>query len=556
MRFLPFILALAAALLGAGCSGDPVSALEGAKRKIFLVNNRQEPRFLDIQRCNSVGEHQINMALFEGLVAEDKNSDRAAEPGVAERWEPNADKSVWTFHLRKNAKWSDGTPMTAHDFVWSWRRMLLKELAAEYSKMLFLLKNGEAFYKKTGTPLEKMASPDDPGVRALDDYTLEVSLVGPTPHFPQILCHTAWWPAPRHTIEKWGSITDVMNPWTEDDKMVSNGPFKLKTYLFRQYLEVERNPHYWDAATVKLDGVRFYPIDSEQTEEKVFRRGQLHATYGLHLPKIPEYFKEHADIVRNYSNCAVRFYRVNTTRGPFKDARVRRALGLSLDRESIIDNILRGNQLPAYGIVPPMDGYTGVVGFKFDPAEGKRLMAEAGYPDGRGFPKMTLLIAKSETDAQIAEAVQAMWEKYLGIRIDIMSQDFTVYLTTQHAMDYDIAVAGWSADYYDPATFIDMWVTEGGNNETGWSVKAFDQLVADATQTADAAARLDILNKAEATVLADAPVIPIYFYTRTRLIHPAVKEWQPRLLDNRLWKYMDLVYPPPSSSMDDELARD
>jgi oligopeptide transport system substrate-binding protein len=539
-----------ALLFSGGCSDDQISAREGAARKIFLINNRSEPRFLDLQRANSTAEHQINLALFEGLVAESKNSDRDVEPGVAERWEPNADKSVWTFHIRKNAMWSDGVPITAHDVVWSWRRMLMKELGSEYSKMLFLLKNGEAYYQKK-VPAEEL------GVRAVDDYTLEVTLVGPTPHYPSIACHTSWWMVPRHAIEKWGGITDVMNPWFEPGKMVSNGPFTLKRYTFRRYLETERNPRYWDAATVKLDGVRFYAIESDNTEERIFRRGQLHATYNVPLAKIPDYMRDHPDVISNQLNLAIRLYRVNIARGPLKDVRVRRALGFSLDRQSMIDNILRANEKPALGIVPPMEGYEGVKEFRFDPAEAKRLMAEAGFPDGKGFPtNLNILISKSEVAVQIAEAVQAMWKEHLGISVGIASQDYTVYLTSQQQKDYDIAFGGWNADYYDPATFVDMWVTEGGNNHTNWSSAEFDKLVFDATQCADAEKRLKILHDAEAVALKDAAVLPIYYITRTRLIHPAVKEWQPRALDNRLWKYMDLISPPPPCSMDDELKRD
>lgn len=557
---LPRLLTGLFALLLAACSGDPISAREGARRKIFLVNIKSDVGFLDLQRSNSVADHQVHLALSEGLLAESRASDREVEPGVAEKWEANADSTVWTFHLRKNAKWSDGVPITAQDFVWSWRRMLLKELAAEYFYMLFLVKGGKEFYQRGGTVEERMNAADGPGVKAVDDYTLEVTLTGPTPHYPAILCHTSWWPVARHTIEKHGSIVDVMNPWTEEGNMVGNGPFKLKRRLFRQYVEVERNPHYWDAATVKLDGVRFYPISIEQTEEKLFRRGQLHATYSVSLNKIPGYLKDHPDVVKNYTNCGTWFFRCNTTRGPFKDARVRRAMGLALDRQGLIDRVLRANQLPAGGIVPPLEGYEGVKEFRFDPAEAKKLMAEAGYPNGQGFPSggegMKLLTQKSETASQIAEAVQAMWQEHLGIRINVIQMDSNVYLKAQHEMDYDIAYAGWNADYYDAATFLDMWITDGGNNETGWSNKAFDKLIADAGQCTDAGKRTGLLLEAERLMLKEAPVLPIYYATRTRLIHPAVKEWQPRLLDNRIWKYMDLVYPPPACSMDDELAHD
>ena len=557
MRLLIALLAVLPLLLAA-CSGDAVNAKEGAARKIFLVNNKSDPAYLDLQRSNSVGDHQIQLALSEGLVAESRATDREVEPGVAERWEANADNSVWTFHLRKNAKWSDGVPLTAQDFVWSYRRMLQKELGAEYSIMLSEnLKGGREYYDREGTPAEKMAAENGPGVRAVDAHTLELTLVGPTPHFPSVLCHTSWWPVPRHAIEKHGGILDVMNPWTEPANMVSNGPFKLKEFRFRQYLEVERNPHYWDAATVKLDGVRFYPITQSGTEEKLFRRGQLHATYATPLNKIPGYLAEHPDVVKNYGNCATWFLRINITRGPLADARVRRALGFAFDRQSLIDNVLRANETPAFGIVPPLEGYDAAKEFRFDPAEAQRLLAEAGFPGGKGFPaNLNLLIMDTESANMVAETAQAMWTEHLGIKIEIFRQTFNVYNKAQTEMNYDLAFAGWNADYYDPVTFIDMWLSGAGNNRTGWASAAFDQLVADAQQCADGARRLRILREAENVLLKDAPVLPLFYGTRTRLIHPAVKEWQPRLLDNRLWKYMDLISPPPACSMDDELARD
>lgn len=547
-RFLLFLFTVLAAAGLTGCGGDPVDAVEGAKSKIFLVNNKAEPRFLDLQRCNSVTEHHIMLALYQGLVGESKESDKDVEPGAAERWEANPDKSVWTFHLRQNGKWSDGAPITAHDFVWSYRRMLRKELGAQYAEMLYMLKNGKELY-------DGSVKEEDLGAKALDDYTLQLTLLGPTPHFLLIACHTSWWPVPRHVIEKYGGIFDVMNPWTEEDKLVGNGPFKMKRYLFRQYLEVDRNPHYWDAANVKLDGVRFYSIDDDAVEERLFRRGQLHATYSTPLSRIPDYLKNHPDIVRNYTNCASWYFRVNTTRPALSDVKVRRALAFALDRKSIIDNVLRARQQPAAGMVPPMEGYTQVKEFSYDLAKARQLLAEAGYPDGKGFPKYDILISKNEASRQIAESVQAMWRQNLGISVGVTQQDFSVYLTSQQKLNYDIAWAGWNADYFDPASFIDMWMTDGGNNETGWSNKEFDQLLADARQSADAGQRLAILTEAEKILMRDTPVLPLYFGTRTRLIHPAVKNWQARLLDNPVWHNLELISPPPPSSMDAELNR-
>ena len=291
-RFIKLLAGLALAGGMVGCGADPINAVEGAARKVFLVNNKAEPRFLDLQRCNSVTEHHIMLALYQGLVSESRVSDQDVEPGMAARWEANADKSVWTFHLRPEAKWSDGAAFTAEDFVWSYRRMLRKELGAQYAEMPFLLKNGREVYD------EKVAA-EALGARAIDAHTLELSLVGPTPHLPLILCHTSWWPVPRHVIEKYGGTYDVMNPWTDEDKIVGNGPFKMKRYLFRQYLEVTRNPFYWDHSNVALDGVRFYSIDDDAVEERLFRRGQLHATYSTPLSRIPEYLEKHPDIVRN-----------------------------------------------------------------------------------------------------------------------------------------------------------------------------------------------------------------------------------------------------------------
>jgi oligopeptide transport system substrate-binding protein len=543
--FSRFCLLLLAGALLPSCGNDAITARQGAEQKILLFNNAADPRFLDPQLVNSVSEHHLLMAMFEGLVAERPDTDVEVEPGMSDRWEANADKTVWTFHVRDNAKWSDGVPITAEDFVWSWRRMLTKKMAAEYSQMLFILKNGEAFYNGT-------ASAEDVGVKALDKQTLQVSLVGPTPHFLLILCHTSWWPVPRHTMEKFGDPFDRLSTaWMDEGNHVCNGPFKLKRNAFRRMVDVERNPEYWDAANVKLNGIRFYPIESDTTEERLFRQQLLHVTQLIPLDKLPAYRQNHKDVVHSVSNLASYFYRVNTTRGPLKDPRVRRAMGLAIDRQSLVDNVTRGGQTAATGIVPPMDGYEGAKVFRLDLDEAKKLMAEAGFPDGKGFPKeLTILINKSESHAQIAQAIQQMWRKNLGIEIGIRQQEFSVYLDSTHRMDYDIARAGWNADFYDAATFLNMWKSDDGNNETGWNNPAYDQLMRDSTQEGDLAKRAAILHNAEEMMLKEAPILPIYNYTRNYLINPSVKGWLPKKLDNHPWKYIDLVSPTPASSMD------
>ncbi len=538
-RVLSILALMAGVLHLCGCGSESINAEQGAQRKIFLIGNKSEPGTMDVQLINSVGEHQIQLALSEGLLAEHPERDDDVEPGVAERWESNDAKSEWIFHLRKEAKWSDGHAMTAHDWVWSWQRMVNKALAAKYAEMLFLVKNGRQV--NTGE-----LPPEALGVKARGAHTLVVTLEGPTPHFPLVVCHTSWWATPRHVIEKHGSPFDHMNPWTEDAHFVGNGPFKLKRYLFKQYVEVERNPHYWDHAKVALAGVRFYPIESDTTEDRLFRRGQLHVTYTTPLPKVPSYAEKYPGIYQAYPILSVRFFRVNTTRKPFDDARVRLAFGMALDRESIVKNVMRGGQLAATGLVPPMVGYRSGQLVKFDPTAAAAMLAEAGFPGGKGFPEgVKILVSKFEADVQLAEAVQDMWKRHLGVSVAITQQDFSVMQKSQAQLNYDIGILGWGADYFDPCTFIDMWTTGNGNNNTGWSDVTFDGVVDEATQCADAKQRLEILQRAEARVVGSGIVLPIYFYTRNRLIHPAVPQWKRRALDNVLWKHLDLAWPPP-----------
>ena len=541
---LLFLLCSVLATAGlTGCGSGTMDAKEGAEQKILLVGNGADPRFMDLHLINSVAEHHLMLALFEGLVAEHVSKDSDVEPGMADQWEANEDKSVWTFHIRSDARWSDGVPFTADDFVWSWRRMLTADLAAEYSQMLFALKNGREFY-------EKKMSAEEVGVKAIDPRTLQVTLVGPTPHFLLMLLHTAWWPVPRHVIEKFGDPLDRVNPWSQEGNMVSNGAFQLKRNQFRQVVEVEKNPHYWDAANVKLNGIRFYPLDSDSTEERLFRRGMLHQTQTVPLDKIPGYRQSHPDIYKQDANTAIYFYRINVERPALKDVRVRQALALAIDRHSIVKNVTRAGQKPAGGMVPAMEGYPAADLMKFDPDRARTLLAEAGFPGGKDFPKFEILINTSEAHRAIAEVVQQMWQQHLGISVGILNQDFGVYLDSMTRIDFDIMRGGWNADYLDPATFLDMWTTGNGNNNTHWSHAGFDGLIAAATKEGDAARRFSLLRQAEEIVLTELPAIPVYFYTRPRLVHPAVKEWHPKLLDNHAWKHYELVTPTPASTME------
>ena len=533
-------ISLLAALLGlgvvAGCQRGTSRTEQAAADKLLLVGNGTEPQSLDPHITTGVQEHHIFMSILEGLVCEHP-SEETVEPGVAEKWEPNDRLDEWTFHLRANARWSNGDPLTARDFVYAYRRILMPRLASQYAEMLYLLKGAREFNEAKTDDFSTV------GVRAPDDRTLVLSLVGPTPYFPLMLPHYAWFPVHQATIEKYAPIDERRNPWTKPGRFVGNGPFILKEWRFNHFIEVERNPHYWDVAGVKLNRIRFFPITNTASEERMFRDGQLHMTETLPLDKLAAWKKNPAGAYREIPYLATYFYRINTKRGPMKDPRVRKALAFAIDQRGITDGVIRGGQIPATGICPAVAGYTGPRMVAFDPEKARQLLAEAGFPDGRNFPRFDILINVMESHKSIAEAIQQMWKKHLNINVGINAQDWSVYLDSQQRLDYDVCRAAWTADYADPMTFLDMWTAGNGNNETGWENPAFDALIAKAKQTAGDRERFAILREAETLLLDEMPIMPIYYYVRNYLVSPMVVGWHPKLLDNHPWKHFDLKVP-------------
>jgi oligopeptide transport system substrate-binding protein len=504
---------------------------------ILLLGNGTEPASLDPQIATGVTESNIIVCLFEGLVIPHQSDDDGVEPGVAERWESNDDASEWTFFLRDNARWSNGDPVTAHDFVWAYQRMLTPALGADYANMMYVIDQAEEFH--TG----KLDDFGEVGVTALDDHTLKLRLVGPTPHFPYMLQHKVFLPVHPPTILAHGEKTSRVSRWIRPGNMVSNGPFQLKTWRFRDVIEVERNPYYWDADVVGLNEIHFFSIEQATTEERAFRDGLLHYGYTIPLERMKFYQDENklgkAPEFQIHPYFGTYFYRFNVTRPPFDDLRVRQALSMAIDRQAIIDNIMRGGQQPAWSIAPPMENlYEPPKGTEFNVEKARELLAEAGFPNGEGFPSASILINTSEAHRVVAEAIQAMWQTHLGIRVGITNQDWQVYLATQSNLEYDISRAGWIGDYLDPVSFLDMWTTGNGMNQTGWSNEEFDALIQAATREGDADARLDILRQAETLMMSEAPIAPIYIYTRTLLLDPRVRGWDPKLLDTRPMKHV------------------
>lgn len=382
------------------------------------------------------------------------------------------------------------------------------------------------------------------GVTAVDPVTLKINLRGPVPFLPEITKHYTWYPVPEHIVLKYGEInTAFSSRWTRPGNLVSNGPFKLKEWRTNHYLEVEKNPEYWDADMVALEGIRYLPIKNYFTETRMFGDNQLHLTYTVPSELIPMAKERYSKELRQEPYVGVRFVRVNTRKEPLNNPKFRRALSLAIDQKSICEKILQGGQTPASGIVPPFGDYQAANAISFDPVKARELLAESGYSTDSKFSEIKLLTTNSESAVREAESLQAMWEQHLGINVRIEQREWTTYLQKQYDADFDLCVAGWIGDYLDPTTFLEMWITDGGNNSTGWGSKEFEGLLNKAENTADVATRMEILAEAESTFLNDTPVLPVYFYTTNYLIRPEVKNWHPLLLNNHPFKFVRIEKP-------------
>lgn len=538
--FLPVLIA---GLFLTGCgkkesapagSSAPTAA-KGPVPQIFHVGNGAEPQDLDPQAIQGVPEHKLMMALFEGLASEDPQ-DLHPVPAIAESWDISPDGLTYTFHLRADAKWSNGEIITADDFIQSYKRMLTPVFASEYAYLIYNFVVGAAEYYKG-----ELKDFSQVGFKSPDPRTLVVTLKNPTPYLMKIIAsHYAWTPVPVKVIAKHGPVDRPRTPWTRPGNIVTNGPFLLKEWLPNQKIVVARNPNYWDAKTVKLDEIHFYPTEDIATEERMFRTGQLHKTNDLPNTKIDTYAKQYPESLRNEPYLCIYYYRCNVTRPPLNDKRIRKAIALAIDRESLVKNVVRGGQQPAYAVsYPGTAGYTPRAKLTGDIAEAKRLLAEAGYPDGKGCPPIDLLYNTSENHRAIAEAIQAMLQQNLGVQIRLQNQEWKVYLDTQHKThDFTLQRAGWLADYVDPHVFLEIWETGNGNNDTLWGNAEYDKLLHQALAAKNDSERYEIYQKMDAILVDELPVIPIYYYKRVYAISPKVKGWWPTLLDNHPYKHI------------------
>jgi oligopeptide transport system substrate-binding protein len=510
--------------LFSGCGQRETAVQSGNRQQILHYGNLVEPTDLDPHIITSQQDFNLVQALFEGLTQYDPEK-ATPVPAVAERWEVSADNLTWTFHLRNTAKWSNGDPVTAHDFVFAYRRMLSPNLAAEYAYLLFALKNGEAF------TAGKIKDPELIGARAADDYTLVLTLDHPVPYLPSMTCHASWFPLHRATLEKFGKSDQRGTAWTRPGNMVSNGYFILKEWDQHRSIHMVKSPTYWDRDNVKLNEVYFYPIESGDSEERAFRAGQLHVTATLPTPKIAVY-ESQPDVFHPHVFLGTSYYRLNVTKPPLNDARVRRALALSIDRDRLVREVMRGHQLPARHLTPPdTAGFNAPDQISDDLATAQKLLSDAGFPEGKGFPHLDILVNTNNENIHMAEAIQQMWRKGLGIDIGIYNQESKVQSDSMRAMNYQIGRYAWIGDYLDPSTFLELLAGDSGNNMTGWKNEEYDRLIAAAQQTADQAKRYEYFQRCEQILGQECPIIPMYFYTRLNLRRPEVKGWYSNILD-------------------------
>lgn len=523
------------ALLLTACGSGESNVVTGNREGILHYGNGAEPQGLDPHVVTGVPENHLIRALFEGLAVKNPIT-LEPEPGVAQRWEySNGDKTL-TFYINPSAKWSNGDPMTAHDYVWSWNRALHPNTGNLYAYMLYPVVNAERYAKGEISDFSEV------GVKALDDLTLQVDLNAPTPYFLQLMDHYSTFAVHRETLLKFGEMTDRFTPWTRVGNMVNNGPFNLEEWSLNRRIVVSKSDTYWDKDNVSLNGVVFYPTENGVSEERMYRVEQLHRTEEVPLDKVPVYREIDGSGYMQDPYLGTYFYLVNTQKVPTNDVRVRRALSMAVDREQLARTVLQNVVIPAYSITPPGTlGYQPPQTFTFDPEQARVLLAEAGYPDGANWPGIEIIYNTNEAHRKIAVAIQQMWKKYLNIDVTLANQEWKVYLNSVSQMDFQVARRGWIGDYVDPNNFLDLYITGGGNNNTGFADPVYDDMILQqAPQAGTREARFKVFYEAEKRLMEQMPIIPIYTYATRHLVHPSVEGMYPNLMDSLNLKYVKL----------------
>ena len=523
-----------------------------------------EPATIDPALSQGIPEANILLQVFDGLTRIDNKN--MPQPAIAKSWTISKDRKTYLFTLR-NAYWTNGTPVTAYDFEYAWKRALTPELAAAYAYQLYYIYGGQAFNTsiKSGTkyyvqavdakgnpltkkeggkdvPVPNMKKEIDPsknvGVKALNATTLKVYLESPTVYFLNLTAFPTLMPVCKAVVSK-------NSKWASDPtNFVTNGPFKLTQWSHNDKITFVKNPTYWDKDKVKLTKITYLIVEDESTALSMYQSGQLDAAAYVPLSELPKLVASgDAQIFPSLATC---YFTVNVTKKPFNDVRVRKALLLAIDRKGITQSITKGGEVPALAFVPygmpdalPGKDFRTLGGSYFKDnniATAKALLAQAGYPNGKGFPAFTLLFNTSDLHKSIAEAVQQMWKKNLGITCSLGSEEWGVYLADEASLNYDVVRRSPTADYMDPNTFLELFVTGNGRNMTGYSNKAYDALIAKEKATVDPKARMTVLHAAEKILMTDMPIAPVYFYTNPMLLSKHIKNFYESALGIVDWK--------------------
>ena len=491
----------------------------------LIFHNESEPETLDPTMMTGVGESRIGEALFEGLTSLDPET-LEIRPGVAERWEVSEDGLVYTFHLHKDSKWSDGSPLTARDFVHSWKRALSAETASSYAYQLYPLANAEAFHKG------KLKDFSQVGVKVIDDYTLETTLTSPTSYWLDLTAFHTLFPVPVALINQHG------DRWVRPEHIICNGPFKMVEWSPREKIVLEKNPHFIDADIVKLKKITILPYDNLDTAYRLYLQGEMHWLNGVPQSKLEE-IRRHPDYyVTPYFGTY--FYRFNITRPPFEDVRVRKAFSMAINRSLITDTITRSGQQPVTSFCPPVAGYEPVDGIGYNREEARKLAAQSGYGTAdKPWPEIEILFNTSEAHKQIAEAIAQMWKETFGVTVSLRNQEWKVYLSEQDNLNFQVCRASWIGDYSDPNTFLDMFVTDGGNNRTGWSSAKHDDLLKQAQAEINSEKRLALYQQIESILVKEeTPIAPIYRYVNQGMLNESVYGWYENIRDRHPLQYI------------------
>ncbi|HEM6740643.1 TPA: oligopeptide ABC transporter substrate-binding protein OppA [Citrobacter farmeri] len=512
---------VAAGILTALIAGNAATAavvpagVQLAEKQTLVRNNGSEVQSLDPHKIEGVPESNISRDLFEGLIISDV--DGKPSPGVAEKWE-NKDFKVWTFHLRKDAKWSDGSPVTAHDFVYSWQRLANPNTASPYASYLQY-----GHIVNIDDIVAGKKPPTDLGVKAIDDNTFEVTLSEPVPYFYKLLVHSSVSPVPKAAVEKYGE------KWTQPANIITNGAYKLKDWVVNEHIVLERNPDYWDNAKTVINQVTYLPIASEVTDVNRYRSGEIDMTYNnMPIELFQKLKKEIPNEVHVDPYLCTYYYEINNQKAPFTDVRVRTALKLALDRDIIVNKVKNQGDLPAYSFTPPYtDGakltepeWFGWTQEKRN-EEAKKLLAEAGYTADKPLT-FNLLYNTSDLHKKLAIAAASIWKKNLGVNVKLENQEWKTFLDTRHQGNYDVSRAAWCADYNEPTSFLNMVLSDSSNNTTHYKSPTFDKILADALKATNEEQRTELYGKAEQQLDKDSAIVPVFYYVNARLVKPWV----------------------------------